>query len=119
MWTLHTQLIFVSIFLLLFLVQSFHRTTISKFSRCTPLDVVADICLKYDYRLGSRALGMSSGDVETSSESPVPLKYHPEGTSYIMCGACKTAYIVKVDQFDAGGKSYQLSDKWFDHSFFS
>ena len=104
MWTLNTHLIYVTVSLLLLQALSFQRATISKFNGGTPGDVGASICLKDDYRLGSSALGMSDGDMKTSSGSSPPLNYHPDGTSYIMCGACKTAYIVEANQFDAGGK---------------
>lgn len=66
----------------------------------------------------STSINMSTktDDDTKSSES---LVYHPDGTSYIMCGACKTAYVVEPDQFANGGQRVRCSvcDKeWFQNN---
>ena len=60
-----------------------------------------------------------STTAEENKRSAEQLKYHPDGTSYIMCGACKTAYVVEAGQFDKGGQRVRCSvcDKeWFQNS---
>ena len=47
------------------------------------------------------------------------MKYHPDGTHYIMCGACKTAYVVKENQFGKGGLRVMCNvcrKEWFQNS---
>ena len=67
---------------------------------------------------GVSTISMST-ETENDTKSSEPLVYHPDGTSYIMCGACKTAYVVEPDQFDNGGQRVRCSvcDKeWFQNS---
>ena len=47
------------------------------------------------------------------------LEMQPEGTSYIMCGACKTAYVVKENMFAKGGLRVVCSvcgKEWFQNN---
>lgn len=59
---------------------------------------------------------------ETASVVEAPkeeLKYHEDGTSYIMCGACKTAYIVKENLFGKGGLRVMCNicrKEWFQNN---
>ena len=78
----------VAIFLSLFLASiSFERPVVSKFRTI----------------LNGHGAVEGTASVASTTSTPEPLVYQPEGTGYIMCGACKTAYVVNDDAFKNGG----------------
>jgi len=52
----------------------------------------------------------------TPVPAAAPLEYRPDGTAYITCGACKTAYVVQDNMFKRGGARVKCSvcmKEWF------
>ena len=78
---------------------------LSLFFSCVGFDyarVVPNLRTRTAINCDRVADGTASGVL--SAPSGDPLVYKPDGTSYVMCGACKTAYVVEDGTFEKGGE---------------
>ena len=105
----------VFVFLVILFLASSFQTANTRVALQTQLKPPREAFASSELK-GRKNCGVVSMSTTEEDKTSEPLIYQPDGTSYIMCGACKTAYVVEHDQFANGGRRVRCSvcnKEWF------